>query len=270
MTMRRLWMATALAAVALSAWGQGDRIITNARMVGVGSHRLLDTYLSPENYSGWQVQLLSHTLRSRDSMRHYREIIHHGSLSTLDNRSGNGGEITGFYNFQYGWHWQWVKTAVGGGTLTVGGGVNVDAVLGFVYNTRNSNNPAQAKASVAVAPTAEASYRWHIKGHPFLLRYEVGVPVAGLTFSPNYGQSYYEIFTQGNYDHNVAPTWVGNAPSLWQMATLDVPIRRTTLRIGYWGNYRQTEVNQLKFHTYSHAVMIGIVRTFSIHKHAHP
>ena len=102
------------------------------------------------------------------------------------------------------------------------------------------------------------------------LRYEVSIPLVGLMFSPNYGQSYYEIFTKGNYDHNLVPTWVGNAPSLRQMLTLDYRIGRTAVRIGYLGDYRQASVNHLKSHYYSHGLVVGIVRKFSIKKIQHP
>ncbi len=249
---------------------QDEKIITNARMISIGSAQILDTYLSPLHYNGPEVRFISHTLREHpDSSRLFREIVHQGGISILDNKSGNGGEIAGSYNFQYGWQLHLADYRFSGSTLRLDAGGNIDANIGFIYNTRNSNNPAQARAYLNLTPTAAATYTIHGK-RPLRFRYEVGVPLAGIMFSPNYGQSYYEIFSQGNYDHNIVPTWIGNAPSMRQMLSLDCNLWGTTIRIGYLGDYQQARVNNLKSHIYSHALLIGIVRKFNVKKLKQP
>ena len=121
-------------------------------------------------------------------------------MSYSDNRSGNGGEIAGAYTFSYGVHYNWNFFD---GSLNVKAGAQADVNVGFLYNTRNSNNPAQARLSLNISPSAAATYRFRLWQHNYSLRYELSVPLIGMMFSPNYGQSYYEIFSRGNYDHNI-------------------------------------------------------------------
>ena len=66
--------------------------------------------------------------------------------------------------------------------------------------------------------------------------------------------------TRGNYDHNAVFTTPFNAPTLRHQLTVDIPIKKAALRVGYLGDYQQAEVNHLKYHTYSHLLLIGLVR----------
>ena len=118
-------------------------------------------------------------------------------------------------------------------------------------------------------PTGIVSYRFKLFSKQLLARYELNLPLAGIQFSPNYGQSYYEIFSRGNYDHNIVPTTFVSAPEWRQMLTIDAALSRSiTLRIGYLGNIQQSKVNNLRQHVWTHRFLIGFTRRFSITPHA--
>ena len=248
---------------------------TNAMMIGVGATNMLDTYLSPEKYRGVDIRFLSHTRREKDSTAWINQFQHEGNVAYADNRSGNGGEMAGGYTFRYSLLRKW-NVSLWSHPLQLIAGGTAAANIGMIYNTRNGNNPANARLSLHIEPTVGFDYpigRYSSKRgiafrssdnahYPVVLHYEASAPLFGLMFSPNYGQSYYEIFNRGNYDHNCVPTTVGSTPSLRQMLTLDFRLARTTWRIGYLGTIEQSQVNNLKTHIYTHLLMIGIVKRF--------
>ena len=57
-----------------------DKVVTNARMIGVGRASTLDTYLSPEEYSGMELRYVSHTIRRREGRRLSHMLVHQGSF----------------------------------------------------------------------------------------------------------------------------------------------------------------------------------------------
>ena len=248
---------------------------TNSLMIGIGSTNILDTYLSPEKYRGIDLRFLSHTRREKEQSPWINQFQHEGNVAYADNRSGNGGTMAGGYTFRYSLLHKWTVSLWRSPLRIVAGGT-ASTNLGFIYNTRNGNNPANARLSLHIEPTVGFDYpigrASHTRGiaftpracahFPVILHYEASAPLLGVMFSPNYGQSYYEIFNRGNYDHNCVPTTFGSTPSLRQMLTIDFRLARTTWRIGYLGTIEQSQVNNLKTHVYTHSLMIGIVKRF--------
>ena len=231
--------------------------------VAIGQMNVLDTYLSPAEYTGTGIRYISHsTRRTPGGSPVSRQLVHQGSIADLEDRAGKGSEISGLYDLSFGLHYNWVPFA--NCLLQIGG--QFETGLGVTYNTRNTNNPAQMRLFANIAPSAIATYYFQAFHHRCNVRYEVAAPLVGLMFSPNYGQSYYEIFSLGNYDHNCVLTTVGNAPSLRHTLSFDVAFKSFIIRVGYLGDYQQAKVNHLKQHFYTHALMIGFVKNFSIMK----
>jgi hypothetical protein len=57
-----------------------------------------------------------------------------------------------------------------------------------------------------------------------------------------------------------------SAPTLRQMLSFDFTIKNDMFRVGYLGDYEQAKVNNLKYHTYSHLLILGYVHRFQIFK----
>lgn len=257
-SMRILWW-TGL--VLLSLWAtspaMGQRAESHSLMFGVGRSNQLDTYLSPMEYTGPQFSVVRETLRMTKAAqgRLSFQSLTAAATSYTENPAQTGRDIAGRLGYSAAWHYHWLPRP--NLRLMAGGMVEGDA--GFLYNTRNGNNPAQGRARADLAASLAGIYRCHLRKQPFTFRYQVDMPIVGCMFSPQFGQSYWEI-SQGNRDHNVCPTYVGNALSLHQLLTVDVPLGRFVLRAGYLSDIRQSHVNQIRVHDISRSFVLGFVR----------
>lgn len=241
-----------------------NRYTTRSTMFGIGGTNRLETYLSPLEYTGPEVRFMRESIRMTRMWggRVSTQQFYEGNFSYSKNPTKDSEYLSGDIDWRIGWHYNWTPLPA----LRLMAGLQTGLNCGFVYNTSNGNNPAQGKLSTNIAASGMAIYRFNWLRRRFSVRYQFDMPLAGLMFSPNYGQSYYEIFSLGHYDRNVCFTWPGNAPCFSQLLTVDVPIGSGTLRLGYRCDIRQSHVNNLKSHTWSNLFMIGFVKHFRLVK----
>lgn len=241
-----------------------NRYTTRSTMFGMGGTNRLETYLSPLEYTGPEVRFMRESIRMTRMWggRVSTQQFYEGNFSYSKNPTKDSEYLSGDIDWRIGWHYNWTPLPA----LRLMAGLQTGLSCGFVYNTSNGNNPAQGKLSTNIAASGMAIYRFNWLRRRFSVRYQFDMPLAGLMFSPNYGQSYYEIFSLGHYDRNVCFTWPGNAPCFSQLLTVDVPIGSGTLRLGYRCDIRQSHVNNLKSHTWSNLFMIGFVKHFRLVK----
>ncbi len=257
-----LWFTTT-GVLAQASGRHPDKEVENAQMVAIGANDVLDTYLAPMKFKGVDMRYISHTFRQTEDKKWVQRIVHTGTASLTEDRSGDGSMAGGLYTLNVAML-RPLTARRGNFTFMLGG--QMDFNVGALYNTRNQNNPAQLKLAMSLGPTISAQYRFRLGKTQLRVGYEVDAPLVGLMFCPNYGQSYYELFSLGDYDHNAIVTTPFSAPSMRHALTLDAELWGTIFRLGYLGDYQQSEANNIKQHSYTHALLIGVVRHFTIHK----
>jgi hypothetical protein len=226
--------------------------VNQSTLVGIGKSYLLDTYLSPVKYDGRSFSILHDRIRGT---RFFEEQLllqqqFHIVAANTTNPVGNATEYYGNLNYRLNGFYPIMD--VNNFRLFVGGGL--DASLGGIYNTRNSNNPGSAKASGNLNATVMARYNWKM----FTFRWQLSSPFAGVFFSPGFGQSYYEMFGLGNNSNTAHFGSLHNQQALRNYFTVDIPVWNFTIRTGYLSDYHRTDVNSLITRISTHQFMIGL------------
>lgn len=256
-----LWMALPL--VAQSDEEEVPRSINESTMVGIGGYNLRDTYLSPStdiNYTGWVARILNERMkvvRLADYKISRQQLINVEFGSTR-NGAETANEYAGFVDYSLGYHYRFTNLLPGLKVLT---GASARLSGGFIYNTRNSNNPVSGKGDFDLNLSAMAIYNFKIKEFPLTFRYQAEIPFAGVLFSVHKGEPYY-FLTQGGSDGIVRFSSFHNKFAMKNYFTLDIPVSNFTLRVGYLNSMYRTDVNSIKTHVLSNSFMIGFVKEF--------
>ena len=234
------------------------RSVEKTWLWGVGCASVLDTYLSPQTYKGLNLTVDHRTSRAA-RWGHDRWLIgghFTGHLALVSSPTDDAREcdaqlsaaVSTQRRFQP--HPRW--------TLAIG--PQLEFTTGGTYNTRNGNNPAQARIGLQLQAHATAAYRFPLFRRTATATLHLEAPVVGTQFAPEYGQSYYEIFSLGHTSGIVHLTHPFNAPTAHLQALLTLPIRSTLLTLGYQANVRQSHLSGLKRHAWRNTFVVGFTR----------
>lgn len=238
-----------------------ERVVVKCSSYGVTYMNNLDTYLSGYNHTG------SGLYYSNEKFRDARTGNYRWKYQTL--LTANAGITTLYDNTQLSgmvnYSWSGFHPFRINNRIQLLGGAQIQIAGGALYIPTNGNNLVSVKLRTALAATGAAIYHIPTKRGHIVLRAQADIPLAGIMFAPEFGQSYYEIFGLQQYSRTIAFSHPFNSPSVRGIFSADIPIawRRhsTTIRLTYTADIFQSDINHIRTHQYSHAFTVGFVKT---------
>ncbi|MCL1933354.1 MAG: DUF3316 domain-containing protein [Candidatus Azobacteroides sp.] len=232
-----------------------------AFMVGYGISSVYDSYLSPLNYTGENVGLYYEQMKNTKLMNGNVSAQHLFNLnySWSKNDPETASYYTGFLEYDYGLYRRFKPV----NKLQVFAGMQGGGLFGVIYNTRNGNNPATGKGHVNLSLSAIADYKLQIRSQPLHFRYQLNVPFIGAMYSPQFGQSYYEIGL-GATDNLVHFASFHNYFFASNMLSAEIPLNNFTLRFSYHFSFYETRINDLDTRLITNTFYIGFSYNFFI------
>lgn len=227
------------------------RPVSTTWTLEAGGSQIADTYLTPLKYNGWHVGL---GYRRSQAMRFMPERWANALYFNLGfDRGHNLSRNSAMYSAGIAAGWSMLYQFSFPHEIRLGVGGSVDMDLGALLLARNSNNPAQARASLTVGPAVSGYWTHGIWGVGARLR----SPLIGAFFSPDYGELYYEISLGNRRDlvHCASPA---SFRRLTAELFFDVRPAATALRIGYRADLLSFKANGITGRSLTHSAVIGI------------
>lgn len=234
----------------------GQRPVTSVYSFEIGQARDLSTYLSPLYYDGLDLALSGSWTKSFQRWPD-RCVMRFGSSVNIQRMLNPAGTAMMWgLTARFNWGLLWRKTLLRDWQFTLG--PMIDIYGGAMYLTRNSNNPVNALASAGLDLAGSVSYRFRLGRIPVEVADEVSVPTLSGFFSPQFGETYYEIYL-GNRKGLAHFGWWGNAMGVDNLLSLKLSLGRTGLMLGYRFDLRTFRADALKTQLLRNAFVIGII-----------
>lgn len=211
--------------------------------IGIGSNRVVSTYLSPVEYSGFRMNLEGEWDKVMkfcpEKIKMHFEGNIGGSLTLL-----NPAKNKAMNNLDFNFSWSMSRYWRLPHRLTISAGGGIDLGGGILALLKNSNNPVSADIHAALNARTELTWQTAIGRLPILARMNLSAPILGAFFMPEYGETFYEIYL-GNRKGLVHCLWPGNYPDLKFRIAFGLDFGRTAMEVGYMLQWRRTSANHL-------------------------
>ncbi len=237
---------------------QRNRTVERQWLWGAGWTSVLDTYLSSLTYKGTDFALYNRTERLARWGKGKVTVagLYNGHMAYVASPTDDGKMLDAELSASGGWHYNWRPASHW--RLALGG--LAELAGGFTYATRNTNNPAQARLGASLWASGIAEYSFRFFGKNATARMQLDAQFIGMQFAPEYGQSYYEIFSLGHSGGTLHFTQMGNCPTYRAQAMVNLPVKRANVTLGYVADIRQSKLGGLKRHAWRNTFMIGYTR----------
>lgn len=237
------------------------RPVVGAYTVGLGSAHICNTYLTPLRYAGFGASLRYERLQAMaaNPERLVMQLDGHLDYARAFNPAHNAA-MTGI-DLRIGWAAMWRHRLPSLPALQLYAGGYTDASVGGLLLARNGNNPAQARGAWTIGATGMAVFTHRVGRLPVTWRYQARMPLAGMFFSPDYGELYYEIYL-GNHKGLLHGAWPGNYFRINNLLTADLHLGNTCLRLGYACDVLSTKTSGIVTRDVRHQFVVGVTTQF--------
>ncbi len=233
-----------------------ERPVTGSYAFEIGGTETVSTYLSPLKFTGkifgasgrWGKAL---PYNAEKAVMEFNASLYFSDMLNRSHTASMNGISASF-----DWGMSWRKNIYTNLQLSLGGKIGVEG--GALYLGRNSNNPVTAIADLSIYPTAGISYHFRCGKLPILVTDRLTLPLAGLFFSPEYGETYYEIYL-GNHSGLIHPGWWGSDCRISNSLSAILDFGRTSMEIGYRFSFSNQYSSHLTTRRISHLFSIGVI-----------
>lgn len=224
----------------------------------VGGAQLIDTYLSPWSYKGWDIGLNVELMQALplDNYRWvWQQLIGINYGDSRMSASGAGKTIFGGFNYTFAMMRRSNLPIEG---LQLYYGANVGLTGEVLYNYHGGNNPLSVKADISLGLSGMAVYNFKLGKLPLTARYQLMLPVVGIFAQPEYSESYYEVSLGNHHNFLHCGTW-GNKFDIDNRLNIDIHFSSWALRVGYHNRINTTYVTNNRYQLVQHNFTIGFV-----------
>lgn len=231
------------------------RPLTALYSVRIGAAHDLNTYLSPIRQSGTHLGIAAGW--SRAMAFNPEAFIMDFDVAASFDLTRNRQSTSSMSGIDLTLAWDMMYRLRPLPQLQIAGGAGLELDAGALYLPRNSNNPVAARLSLDLTLNLRADYSLRLGRVPLIITDRFSLPSLGIFFSPQYGQSYYEIYL-GDDSGLVRCGWWGNHFAVTNTLMVQIPVCNIRLCAGYEAQCRSSYVNHINTRLVNHSFLLGI------------